>query len=129
MNRFMLSAHSSSERGCSDTEQQMDPAAMQEMMARVWKLEAEMKASGALVLSGRLHDAADATVVRAYNGAVETLDGPFAETKEQLGGFYILDAEDREAALAWASKVSECVGIPIEVRAFAAVPEPQEQGG
>ncbi len=124
MNRYMLIAHSNRERGCETRVQQMDPAAMQEMMGKVWKLEAEMKTSGALVLSGRLDDPSSATVVRAANGEPVTTDGPFAETKEQLGGFYIIDVEDRQAALGWAAKVSECVGIPIEVRAFSTVPEP-----
>ena len=47
-------------------------------------------------------------------------DGPFAETKEQLGGFYIVNAKDLDEALSWASKTTACIGPPIEVRPFAA---------
>jgi hypothetical protein len=47
-----------------------------------------------------------------------TTDGPFVEAKEHLGGFYILEAEDLDAALAWAAKVTEAVHAPIEVRPF-----------
>jgi hypothetical protein len=46
-------------------------------------------------------------------------DGPYAETKEHLGGFYIIDAQDMDAALGWAAKVTVVVGAPIEVREFA----------
>jgi hypothetical protein len=48
-------------------------------------------------------------------------DGPYAETKEMLGGFYLIDADDEAAALSWASKVAIAVDRPIEIRAFAAV--------
>ena len=46
-------------------------------------------------------------------------DGPFTETKEQLGGFYVIEAADIDAALAWAAKVTAAIGAPIEVRPFA----------
>ena len=54
------------------------------------------------------------------DGDVLTTDGPFAESKEHLGGFYIIEAEDLDAALAWASKATAAVGRPIEVWPFAA---------
>jgi hypothetical protein len=49
-----------------------------------------------------------------------TTDGPFAESKEHLGGFYVIQAEDLDAALAWASKTTAAVWKPIAVRPFAA---------
>jgi hypothetical protein len=52
------------------------------------------------------------------NGQLLTTDGPFAESKEHLGGFYIIEAEDLDAAVAWAAKVSTCVMQPIEVWPF-----------
>jgi len=52
------------------------------------------------------------------DGEALTTDGPFAEAKEHLGGFYIIEAEDRDSALAWASKVTTAVAKPIEVRPF-----------
>ena len=82
-------------------------------------LEQEMKSAGAWVASGRLHDPDTATVVRMAGGEVVTTDGPFVESKEHLGGFYIIQAEDIDAALAWASRVTGTIKVPIEVRPFA----------
>jgi hypothetical protein len=61
-----------------------------------------------------------ATVVRISEGEVLTTDGPFAESKEHLGGFYIIEADDLDAALAWAAKTAAAVRKPIEVRPFRA---------
>lgn len=57
-------------------------------------------------------------MVRVSDEEVVTTDGPFAESKEHLGGFYIIEAEDLEAALAWASKTAAAVAHPIEVHPF-----------
>ena len=51
-------------------------------------------------------------------GQMRVVDGPFAEAKEHIAGFYIIQAADLDAALAWASKVTTCIGKPIEVRPF-----------
>ena len=79
---------------------------------------AEVQSAGAWVFAGGLHPPATATVVRAQGGQVVTTDGPFAETKEQLGGFWVIKAEDLDAALEWAAKGSEACGGPVEVRPF-----------
>src|SRR5438552_16361984 len=84
-------------------------------------LEAEMKSSDSLVLSGRLHEPDTATVVRMSNGEVLTTDGPFVESKEHLGGFYIIQADNLDAALAWATKVTKTIQRPIEVWPFVDV--------
>src|SRR5258707_590803 len=115
MKQYLLSAHSV-EGGVRDP---MTVEEMQQSYKHVSNLETEMKAAGAWVFAGRLHDPATATVVRVTDGEVLTTDGPFAESKEHLGGFYIIEAEDLDAALAWASKVSSAVKAPIEVRPFA----------
>ena len=81
-------------------------------------LEQELKSAGAWVVSGRLHDPSTATVVRMAGGEVLTTDGPFVESKEHLGGFYIIQAEDLDAALGWASRVTDAIKVPIEVRPF-----------
>jgi len=60
-------------------------------------------------------------VVRVSDGEVLTTDGPFAESKEHIAGFYILEAEDLDAALAWAARVTAAIDTPIEVRSLAAV--------
>ncbi|MGH9129290.1 MAG: YciI family protein [Acidimicrobiales bacterium] len=71
-----------------------------------------------LVCSSVLHPASIATVVRSKDGQVVTTDGPFAETKEQLAGFWVIQSPDLDAALAWAAKGSEACGGPVEVRPF-----------
>jgi hypothetical protein len=114
MAKYLLSVHSvEGEAGDPMSEQEM-----QQFMGRVGVLEEEMKAEGAWLFGGALHDAETATVVRVSNGDVLTTDGPFAEAKEHLGGFYIIEADDLDAALAWASKTSTAVAKPIEVRPF-----------
>ena len=93
-----------------------------EEMQQSWKdiqvLNEELKSAGAWVFGGALHEPDTATVVRISGGEVLTTDGPFAESKEHLGGFYIIEAEDLDAAIAWASKTTAAVMKPIEVRPF-----------
>ncbi len=79
---------------------------------------AELQAAGAWVFAGGLHPPSTATVVRAQGGQVVTTDGPFAETKEQLGGFWVIQAPDLDAALDWAAKGSAACREPVEVRPF-----------
>ena len=62
-----------------------------------------------------------ATVVRVQSGATTMTDGPFAETKEQLGGFWVIECKDLDEALAWAEKCAEACMNPVEVRPFAEV--------
>jgi hypothetical protein len=115
MTRYLLSVHTIE----GDAREPMTEEEMQRSMKEIGELEAEMKSSGAWVSSARLHGPDAATVVRVSGGKVLTTDGPFAETKEQLGGFYIIEAEDLDAALGWASKVTQVIDTPVEVRPFA----------
>lgn len=96
------------------------PEEMQTFMERVIALEAEMEGSGTFVFGGALHGPDAATVVRKSDGDVVMTDGPFAESKEHIGGFYVINADDLDAALAWAGKVVEATNHPIEVRPFRA---------
>ena|SRR6516162_1218873 len=91
---------------------------MQQAYKRVDVFNAELQSAGAWVFAGGLHPPSTATVVRAQGGDVITTDGPFAETKEQLGGFWVIKAPDLDAALAWAAKGSAACGGPVEVRPF-----------
>ncbi len=97
----------------------------EEMLARyesVGVFNDELQAAGGWVFAGGLYQPSSATVVHARDGEVVTTDGPFAETKEQLGGFWIIDAADLDAALAWAGKASASCGAPVEVRPFQEEP-------
>jgi hypothetical protein len=115
MAHYMLSVHSVDDQ----VREPMSDEEMQRFMGRVRALEEEMRSQGAWVFSGRLHDADTATVVRLSGGELLTSDGPFVEAREHLGGFYVIQAEDLDAALAWASKVTAAVNAPIEVRPLA----------
>ncbi len=79
-----------------------------------------MDSSGTFLFGGGLHGPDAATVVRATDGDAMVTDGPFAESKEHIAGFYVIEAEDLDEALAWADKVSAAIGRPIEVRPFRA---------
>ena len=96
------------------------PEEMQAFMQRVIALEAEMEEAGVFAFGGALHGPDAATVVRSGDGDVVMTDGPFAESKEHIAGFYIINAEDLDAALAWAAKVVTAIQHPIEVRPFRA---------
>ena len=98
-------------------------AEIQQMYKAVDAFNAELQSSGAWVFAGGLHPPATATVVRSQGGQVVTTDGPFAETKEQLGGFWVVKAPDLDAALALAARGSEACGAPVEVRPFQELDE------
>jgi len=90
-------------------------------LARVGVVNDEMKAAGVWVFGGGLLPSESATVVRVESGRTAMTDGPFAETKEQLGGFYVIEVDDLDAALAWAERCAQACGVPIEVRPFAGI--------
>jgi hypothetical protein len=90
-------------------------------MERVMALEAEMDAHTALVYGGALHGPDVAPVARPSRGGVLTTDGPFVGSKEQIGGFYIIEAGTDDEAIAWASKVAEATNHPIDIRPFRAI--------
>ena len=86
-------------------------------------VNAELQAAGVWVFAGGLHPATTASVVRIKDGAVLTTDGPFAEGKEHIGGFWIIRADDLDAALAWAAKATTACAAPVEVRPFQEEPD------
>jgi hypothetical protein len=118
MAQYLLSAHSVT----GQAPPPMTDQEIQQTVKQVGTLEQEMKSAGAWVFGGRLHEPDTATVVRMSRGEVLTTDGPFAEAREHLGGFYIIEAADLDAALAWAAKVTDIVHAPIEVRPFVEHP-------
>jgi hypothetical protein len=87
-------------------------------MSDVRALRDEMQSAGVWVFSGGLHAADTATVLRHQNGEIVPTDGPFIESKEQIGGITILRVADLDAALSWAGKLARATTTPIEVRPF-----------
>jgi hypothetical protein len=94
------------------------PEALEKIMRDVSAVQKEMQAAGAWVFSGGLYPANTATVLRQQNGEILATDGPFIESKEQIGGITVLQAPDLDAAMAWAGKLARATTTPIEVRPF-----------
>jgi len=92
---------------------------MQRTYQAVDAFNRELMAAGNWVFAGGLLPPDTATVVRAQGGRVVTTDGPFAESKEQIGGFWVIKAADLDVALEIARGASEACGGPVEVRPFA----------
>lgn len=91
---------------------------MQKAYTQVDAFNERLKSSGAWVFAGGLHEPSTATVVDGTRGGVVTTDGPFGESKEFLGGFWIVNAGDLDAALELAAEGSTACGAPVEVRPF-----------
>lgn len=131
MPHYLLAAHSTS-RPPDTTEQPQEPPSPEQQrawFAAVQELEATMEEAGAWVFSGALSDPGSATVVRDRDGDPVLTDGPFAESKEHLAGFYVIEAADLDEALDWGRRVTACVGAPIEVRPFTATGRLQSPPG
>ena len=96
--------------------QTMSPEDSQRMQSDFDAFTAALRESGSLVTADRLQPADTATTIRVRDGQTLTTDGPFAETKEQLGGYYVVEAETLDDALAWAARVPSARVGSIEVR-------------
>ncbi len=97
-----------------------DPSKEGEAMVRdIDVLNDEMEAKGVRIFAGGLTAASDARSLRAQpDGKVLITDGPYLETKEHIGGFWILEAADMDEALAWGHKAVIACRAPVEVRPF-----------
>jgi hypothetical protein len=92
------------------------PEQQQEMSQAYAAVTQEMQEKGVLVAGEGLYPTATATTVRVREGDRDVTDGPFAETKEQLGGFYVLDVKDLDEAIEWAAKIPGSQIGSIEIR-------------
>ena len=115
MAQYLLSVHTGRRRRRAHRPSRCPPERMQAQTAGDGGGDAD---AGAWLFSGRLTEPDVATVVRVSAGEVLTTDGPFVESKEHLAGFYIVEADDLDAALGWATRTSAIIGMPIEVRPF-----------
>jgi hypothetical protein len=95
------------------------PEFLEPVMREIGALNEEIKAAGGWVFSGGLHDPSTATVVRARGEEVLTTDGPYVESKEHVGGLWVVKADDLDVALGWARKAARALrSLPVEVRPF-----------
>jgi len=92
------------------------PDVLERVMREIGALIQETKDAGAWVFNGGLAPPSSSTVVRFRDGEAVLSDGPFAESKEYIGGFVVVRAPDLDAALAWAAKLGRVTTLPIEVR-------------
>jgi hypothetical protein len=116
MPEYLLSVHN------VEGDPMPEPDVIQEMFAAVDAFNADLQASGVWVFAGGLQEADVATVVDGTGSEVVMTDGPFAETKEHLGGFWIVEVPDLDAALALAAKGSKACQGKVEVRPFQVEP-------
>jgi hypothetical protein len=92
------------------------PEVMEKIYGDVNALNTEMQAAGTWVFAGGLYPSSTATVVRLEGDEVLITDGPFAEGKEHIGGFWVIKVPDLDAALDWGRKATRACRVPIEVR-------------
>ena len=112
MRQYLLSVH------MNEGDELPPEDEMKQIYADVDTFNTEIQKSGNWVFGGGLHPADTATVVSVKDGAVVTTDGPYCETKEQLGGFWIVRANDLDEALALAARGAAACRGPVEVRPF-----------
>ena len=91
--------------------------------AEYWNYSGELKKSGKMISCEPLDPTSTATTIRVRDGKTVPTDGPFADTKEQLGGIYVIDVKDLNEAITWASKIPDARTGSIEVRPLMNIPE------
>lgn len=112
MKQYLMSVHS------VEGEPMPSEDEMKEIFAAVDEFNQRVRDAGAWVFAGGLFPADTATVVRMEGDEVLVTDGPFSESKEHLGGFWVVKAPDLDAALAWAKDATKACRGPVEVRPF-----------
>lgn len=98
------------------------PEVLEPIMRDVTAFNRELRAAGAWVFGGGLHDASTATVVRYRDGEPLLTDGPYAEGKEHVGGLSIIRVPDLDVALEWGARLARATTLPVEVRPFQGEP-------
>jgi hypothetical protein len=109
--KYMLLIYGEEARRQTMTEQDQ-----QQEMASYFGYNDELRAAGVMVAGEALYPTQSATTLRIRNGETVTTDGPFAETREALGGFYIIDVPSLDNAIEWANKLAAFSGSTIEIR-------------
>ena len=112
MAQYLLSVHASVD------DPEVDMAEMQPMFDEVGRFNDTLRAEGAWVFAGGLHPIEAATTIDGQGDQPVVTDGPYLESKEYLGGFWIIEAPDLDAALDWAARGSKACRGPVEVRPF-----------
>ncbi len=120
MTQYLLTVpHDSNEEPTMET---MDPAELEAAMAATGAIIDELTSTGAFVFAGGLHPPSSAVTVDNTGDSLSTVNAPFVEAPEYVGGFWIIDVADEATAVEWAARASKALGGRIEVRAFQEPP-------
>ncbi|WP_420630788.1 YciI family protein [Candidatus Leptofilum sp.] len=109
--RYLLLIYTNEQQDAQRNEEQQ-----QANMGAYFNFTNEVREAGVMLGGEALHPTTAATTVRVRNGQTTSTDGPFAETKEQLGGYYLLDCENLDEAIKWAAKIPGARDGSIEIR-------------
>ena len=121
MTQYLLAVHST--QADHDRDFSNPDADMQRQFAAAGAFNDKLVESGMFVFANGLEGASSATVVRAHEGPTVMTDGPYLETKEHIGGFWIIDAPNLDVALKLAEEASAACEGAVEVRPFQSIPE------
>jgi hypothetical protein len=102
---------------------QRSPEEQKRIYDEYWAYTMELQKSGKMLSCEPLDPSTTATTIRVRDGKTIPTDGPFADTKEQLGGIYVIDAKDLNEAIAWASRIPDARCGSIEIRPLMKIPE------
>ena len=115
--QYLLLIYNDEQAWASLTDEQRNP-----LIREYFALTDELRTDGAYVAAAPLQPTSTASTIRVRDGERVVTDGPYSETKEQLGGFYLVEAESAEEALGWAEKIPAARYGAIEVRPLLPVP-------
>jgi hypothetical protein len=117
MTQYLLSVHHAGSGPDLSQEE------MRQSFADVDAFNTKLQDTGAFVFAGGLLPVESATTVRQSGADILVTDGPYLETKEHLGGFWVIEAADLDAALAWARQATVACRLPVEIRPFEGMPD------
>ena len=127
MTQYLLTVpHDSDDEPTMET---MDPAELEAAVAATGAIIEELTSTGAFVFAGGLMPPSSAITVDNTGDSLNTVNGPFVEAPEYVGGFWVIDVADEEAAVGWAARASKALSGRIEVRAFQVPPSESSLGG
>jgi hypothetical protein len=122
MQFFLTMPHDAAEEPTMASMQEMDPAELEAAMAAVNEFNTDLHKAGAFLFAGGLHPPSSAKTVDATDGEPTVVDGPFVEAPAYVGGFWVIEARDQDAAVRWAAQASKALRSRIEVRALQEAP-------
>lgn len=111
MNRYMILMH-----GDGEAFEALPPEQAQQMIEQLRPFEETVQRRGKLLATHRLHPSSTSTLLKIRNGKRSVTDGPFTETKEQLGGYYLVEARDAQQVLGWMELIPALMDSTLELR-------------